>query len=362
MNEKQILDALRLVEDPDLKKDIVTLGMVRNVHIQGDEVTFTLFLTTPACPMKDMLKKACTNAILKMVNANAKVNILLDASTPHVAKNETSLENVKTIFAVYSAKGGVGKSTIAASLALSLATAEASVGLLDVDIYGPSIPVLFDIENPSIEVIEQNGKNKMIPFFKNGIHLMSLGFLTQKTQAAVWRGPMASTATKQLLYDVQWPNLDYLIIDMPPGTGDVHLTIMQSLKLSGAIVVTTPHPMAIEDTRRAIAMMLLESINVPIVGLVENMSYLQLHDNDEKHYVFGKDGGKQLAEEFSLNFLGQIPLHSSEHKMPSFSLREMNNTRYQEAIQQFTSKVVRVHAMRSAKFDTTTIDKMIAFE
>ena len=306
---EQVLAALRNVEDPDLKKDLVTLNMIKELTIEDKKISFTLELTTPACPMKDMLKNACLNAIKYFVDKEAEININI---TSRVTKpnDTTQLKDIKNFILVSSGKGGVGKSTVASNLAVTLAADGAKVGLIDADIYGPSVPTMFDLvgAKPSARETE-DGKTLILPIEKYGIKLLSLGFFADPDQPVPWRGPMASNAIKQLFNDADWGELDYLIVDLPPGTGDIHITITQSFPIAGAVIVTTPQQVALADTRKGLAMFRMPSINIPVLGVIENMAYFtpdELPDN--KYYIFGKDGGKTLATSFDVPFLGEIPL------------------------------------------------------
>jgi ATP-binding protein involved in chromosome partitioning len=309
ITNEQILAALSNVEDPDLKKDLVTLNMIKDVKIDGHHVSFTLELTTPACPMKEMLKNACTNAIKHFVANDAMVSINI---TSRVTKpnDTTQLNAIKNIILISSGKGGVGKSTVSSNLAVSLAANGAKVGLIDADIYGPSVPIMFGLvgAKPSAREAE-DGKTLILPIEKYGIKLLSLGFFADPEQAVPWRGPMASNAIKQLFNDADWGELDYLIVDLPPGTGDIHITISQSFPIAGAVIVTTPQQVALADTKKGLNMFRMPGINIPILGVIENMSYftpLELPEN--KYYIFGKNGGKELAEKFGVPFLGEIPI------------------------------------------------------
>ncbi|TKC13279.1 Mrp/NBP35 family ATP-binding protein [Pedobacter polaris] len=312
ITEEQVLAALRNVEDPDLKKDLVTLHMIKDVKIEDRKVGFTLELTTPACPMKEMLKNACTNAIKHFVAIDAEVNINI---TSRVTKplDTTQLKAIKNIILVSSGKGGVGKSTVASNLAVTLAADGAKVGLIDADIYGPSVPIMFGLIGAKPSARETaDGKSLILPIEKYGIKLLSLGFFADPDQPVPWRGPMASNAIKQLFNDADWGELDYLIVDLPPGTGDIHITISQSFPIAGAVIVTTPQQVALADTRKGLAMFRMPGINIPVLGVVENMSYFtpaELPEN--KYYIFGKDGGKELAEKYDVPFLGEIPLVQS---------------------------------------------------
>src|SRR5678809_463848 len=301
MTTEKILEALSNVQEPDLGKDLVTLNMVTDIEISGNNVSFTVVLTTPACPMKDMISNACVNAIKILVNkeANVKVNFTSNTTTKRTDPGSV-LPKVKNIIAVISGKGGVGKSTVSANLALALAQSGAKVGLMDADIYGPSVPIMFGVRGERPMMIDVGGEKPMIaPLERYGIKLMSIGLLVDEKNAVVWRGPMASSAIKQFVTDVYWDELDYLVVDMPPGTGDIHLTLMQTVPVTGSVIVTTPQDVALLDAKKAIAMFGQAQLNVPIIGLVENMSYFipaELPNN--KYYIFGKEGGKRLAEEY----------------------------------------------------------------
>lgn len=312
ITEEQILSALRNVEDPDLKKDLVTLNMIKDVKIADRQVAFTLELTTPACPMKEMLKNACTNAIKHFVAADAEISINI---TSRVTKpmDTSQLKDIKNIILVSSGKGGVGKSTVASNLAVTLAANGAKVGLIDADIYGPSVPIMFGLvgAKPSARETE-DGKTLILPIEKYGIKLLSLGFFADPDQPVPWRGPMASNAIKQLFNDADWGELDYLIVDLPPGTGDIHITVTQSFPIAGAVIVTTPQQVALADTRKGLAMFKMPGINIPVLGVVENMSYFTPEElPNNKYYIFGKNGGQELAAQFDVPFLGEIPLVQS---------------------------------------------------
>jgi ATP-binding protein involved in chromosome partitioning len=312
ISKEQVLSALRNVEDPDLKKDLVTLNMIKDLNIENKKVSFTLELTTPACPMKDMLKNACLNAIRYFVDKDAEININI---TSRVTKpnDTTQLKDISNIILVSSGKGGVGKSTVASNLAISLAADGAKVGLIDADIYGPSVPTMFGLVGGKPSARETaEGKTLILPIEKYGIKLLSLGFFADPDQPVPWRGPMASNAIKQLFNDADWGELDYLIVDLPPGTGDIHITITQSFPIAGAVIVTTPQQVALADTRKGLAMFKMPGINIPVIGVVENMAYFTPEELPEnKYYIFGKDGGKMLAASFDVPFLGEIPIVQS---------------------------------------------------
>ena len=313
MQTEDILKALGTVQEPDLKKDLVTLNMVKDIAVDGKKVSFTVVLTTPACPMKELIRRDCVNAILKNVAEDLEVNVNFTSNTTSLrADGQSVLPGVKNIITVISGKGGVGKSTVAANLALALSQQGAKVGLMDADIYGPSIPIMFGVRGQRPLMMDVEGKDKIIPLEQYGIKLISIGLLVDEKSAVVWRGPMASSAIKQFVTDVHWGELDYLVIDMPPGTGDIHLTLVQTIPVTGAVVVTTPQEVALADAKKAIAMFAQAQIKVPIIGLVENMAWFtpaELPDN--KYYIFGKNGGLNLADQLDLNFLGQIPIVQS---------------------------------------------------
>jgi ATP-binding protein involved in chromosome partitioning len=312
ITEKEVLKALLNVEDPDLKKDIVTLGMVRDVKVDGKKVSFTVMLTTPACPMKDMIHRACVNAVQLLVDKEAQVDVKMSSEVTSSRDKNSVLPKVKNIIAVASGKGGVGKSTVAVNLAIALAQCGAKVGLLDGDIYGPSIPLMLGLEDAQPPLRDIDGKNYMIPVEKYGLKVLSIGFLVDKKQPVVWRGPMVSSAIRQFVNDVDWGELDYMIIDLPPGTGDVHITIAQAANISGVVIVTTPQEVSLSDCRKAVNMFAMQGVNIPVLGVVENMAYFVPAElPDHKYYIFGKDGGKKIAAEFLLNFLGEVPVYQS---------------------------------------------------
>ena len=359
MKETDILKALSHVQEPDLGKDLVTLNMIRNISIDGNNVRFTLVLTTPACPLKEMLRKNCEDAIHTHVNKDALVQIDFDAHTTSNRKDAMQLlAGVKNIIAVVSGKGGVGKSTVAANLALALAENGAAVGLMDADIYGPSVPIMFGVRGQRPMMREVNGKGMIVPLEKYGIQLMSIGLLIDEKDAVVWRGPMASSAIKQFVTDVDWGQLDYLVIDMPPGTGDIHLTLLQTVPVTGVVIVTTPQTVALADAKKGIAMFSQAQVNVPIIGLVENMAYFtpaELPNN--KYYLFGKEGGKKLAEEYELPFLGQIPIVQTIREGGDNGLPAMvsNDTITQEAFRNITNIAIRNIAIKNAKAVATAV-------
>lgn len=367
MTKEKILEALGNVQEPDLGKDLVTLNMVKDIEINGNDVSFTIVLTTPACPMKDMMGTASTNAIKLLVNkdANVKVNFTANTTTRR-ADTGAVLPKVKNIVAVVSGKGGVGKSTVSANLALALAQGGAKVGLMDADIYGPSVPIMFGVRGERPLMMEVEGKGMIAPLERYGIKLISIGLLVDEKNAVVWRGPMASSAIRQFVTDVYWDELDYLVVDMPPGTGDIHLTLMQTVPVTGAVIVTTPQDVALADAKKGIAMFGQAQLNVPVIGLVENMSYFippgaTAGDAENKYYIFGKDGGKRLADEYDIPFLGQIPIVQSIREGGDQGVPVMmtDDVHTRKAFESFASQVVRSIAMRNANISAEKIAETV---
>ena len=311
ITKEQVLKALSHVEEPDLKKDLVTLNMIEDIIIEGNNLTFSVVLTTPACPLKALIENACRNAIAHFISKDVVVDVKM-TSRVTTQKNQP-LSNIRNIIVVASGKGGVGKSTVSANLAIGLAKRGAKVGLIDADIYGPSIPIMFGLETEKPNATQTaDGKTRIDPIEKFGIKLLSIGFFTDPNQRIPWRGPMASNAVKQLFNDADWGELDYLVVDLPPGTGDIHITLTQNYPVAGAVIVTTPQNVALADAKKGIGMFLMDSINVPILGIIENMSYFtpaELPDN--KYYIFGEGGGRKLAGMYNTAFLGEIPLVQS---------------------------------------------------
>jgi ATP-binding protein involved in chromosome partitioning len=319
LDRKEILSALETISIAGEGKNMVESGAVKNVLTFGNEVVVDLVLTTPAMH----IKKRAEDDIKKLIHSNyspdivVKVNIKVE--TPEKA-NEIkgkAIPGISNIIAVASGKGGVGKSTVTANLAVTLAKMGFKVGILDADIYGPSMPIMFDVENEKPISVEVNGKSKMKPVVSYEIKILSIGFFTAPSQAVIWRGPMASKALNQMIFDADWGELDFMLIDLPPGTGDIHLSIMQSLPITGAVVVSTPQAVALADAKKGVSMFLSEAINVPVLGIIENMAYftpevpIAIGMPNNKYYIFGNGGAKNLAEDLQVPFLGEVPLVQS---------------------------------------------------
>ncbi|SDW47683.1 Mrp/NBP35 family ATP-binding protein [Aequorivita viscosa] len=317
ISKKDILSALETITAPGEGKNMVESGVVQNVVTFADEVVVDLKLSTPALHIKKRAEADVIKVIKERVDANAKVQVNIKVEAPPKPQNPNLIKGkpipgIKNIIAVASGKGGVGKSTVTSNIAVSLAKMGFKVGILDADIYGPSIPMMFDVEMEKPLSVDVGGKSKMKPIESYGVKVLSIGFFTQPGQAVIWRGPMAAKALNQLIFDADWGELDFMLIDLPPGTGDIHLSIMQSLPITGAVVVSTPQNVALADARRGVGMFRQENIDVPVLGLVENMSYFtpaELPDN--KYYIFGKEGAKNLSEDLQVPFLGEVPLVQS---------------------------------------------------
>jgi ATP-binding protein involved in chromosome partitioning len=363
ITKEAVIEALSQVQEPDLGKDLVTLNMVKDIEIDGKNVSFTVVLTTPACPLKEMIEKACVNAIRLLVDKEAIVKVNLTANVNSNRKdNKLTLPGVKNIILVASGKGGVGKSTVAVNLAIGLAEEGASVGLLDADIYGPSIPIMLGMRDERPKMTEIEGKGMIVPLERFGIKAMSIGLLVDEKQAVVWRGPMASSALKQFISDVYWGELDYLVIDMPPGTGDIHLTIVQTVPVTGAVIVSTPQAVAAADARKAIMMLKQQQINVPILGIVENMAYFTPQElPDNKYYIFGKGGARKMAEQFDLPFLGEIPIVQSIREGGDKGVPAVVDDEpvAKQAFITLAKKVAQNIAMRNANMPPTKVVEMM---
>ena len=314
-NKQDIEQALKTITVPGEGQNMIESKAVKNIMVFADEVIVDITISNPSLQAKKRTEVDILKTIHKLVYAKAKiqVNVKVEASTQ--PKNEIkgkSIPGIQNIVAVASGKGGVGKSTVTSNLAVTLSKMGFKVGILDADIYGPSIPIMFDVQNEKPLAVNVEGKSKMKPVENYGVKVLSIGFFTKPDQAVVWRGPMAAKALNQMIFDAAWGELDFLLIDLPPGTGDIHLSIMQSLPITGAVVVSTPQTVALADAKKGVAMFQQESINVPVLGIIENMAYFTPEElPDNKYYVFGNAGAKYLAEDLKIPFLGEIPLVQS---------------------------------------------------
>lgn len=308
-----ITDALQTVRYPGNGKNLVEAGMVEDdIRIDGDSVSFSLIFDKPTDPFIKSMVKAAETAIHTYISPEVKVTVNVASRQPAQPKNAPVLPGVKNIIGISSGKGGVGKSTVAANLAVALAQEGYKIGLLDADIFGPSMPKMFGVEDEQLYVHDVDGRQLIMPLERYGVKLLSIGFVVDKDKAVLWRGSMASNALKQLIVDADWGDLDYFLIDMPPGTSDIHLTLVQTLPITGVVVVTTPQEVALADARKGIAMFREDKIDVPILGLVENMAWFTPAEHpDERYYIFGREGGVRLAEKLGVRLLAQIPLVAS---------------------------------------------------
>lgn len=313
LDKNNILKALETITIAGEGKNMVESGAVTNVVTFGDEVVVDLVLHTPAMHIKKRAEDDIKKTIHDLVSPDAKIKVNIKVEVPE--KNEIkgkAIPGIKNIIAVASGKGGVGKSTVTANLAVTLSKMGFAVGVLDADIYGPSMPIMFDVENEKPISVEVNGKSKMKPVESYGVKMLSIGFFTSPSQAVIWRGPMASKALNQMIFDANWGELDFMLIDLPPGTGDIHLSIMQSLPVTGAVVVSTPQAVALADAKKGVSMFLSEAINVPVLGIIENMAYFTPEElPNNKYYIFGKEGARDLAQDLGVAFLGEVPIVQS---------------------------------------------------
>jgi len=356
ISEKEVLNALSKVKDPDLKRDLVSLNMIKDIRIDGNKLNFTVELTTPACPLKEMIRKDCEEAIFS-ISPDIELSINMSSAVTTTRDQTPLLPNVKNIIAVASGKGGVGKSTVTANLSVALANTGARVGIIDADIFGPSIPTMFNCENEQPRIKQMDGKNMIIPLEQYNVKLVSIGFLAPGDNAIVWRGPMASSALKQFFTDADWGELDYLMIDLPPGTSDIHLTLVQTVPVTGAVIVTTPQKVALSDAVKGVAMFRQKQINVPVLGIVENMSYFTPEELPEnKYYIFGQGGGKNLSERYKIPFLGEVPIvqsirESGDSGYPAVLKEGISAAAFEEIAQKLAQQV----AIRNANYEQTKV-------
>ncbi|WP_338646506.1 Mrp/NBP35 family ATP-binding protein [Flavobacterium sp. KS-LB2] len=313
LDRKDILKALETITIAGEGKNMVESGAIANVITFGDEVVVDLVLHTPAMHIKKRAEDDIKKAILELVSPEAKIKINSKVDVPDKPEIKgKSIPGIKNIIGVASGKGGVGKSTVTANLAVSLAKMGFSVGILDADIYGPSMPIMFDVENEKPISVTVDGKSKMKPVESYEVKMLSIGFFTAPSQAVIWRGPMASKALNQMIFDADWGELDFMLVDLPPGTGDIHLSIVQSLPITGVVIVSTPQAVALADAKKGVSMFMSEAINVPVLGIIENMAYFTPEELPEnKYYIFGKEGARNLAEDLEVPFLGEVPIVQS---------------------------------------------------
>jgi len=362
LDRKDILKALETITIAGEGKNMIESGAVTNVITFGDEVVVDLVLHTPALHLKKRAEDDIKKTILDLVSPDAKIKVNIKVEVPE--KNEIkgkSIPGIKNIIAVASGKGGVGKSTVTANLAVTLAKMGFSVGILDADIYGPSMPIMFDVENEKPISIMVDGKSKMKPVESYGIKMLSIGFFTSPSQAVIWRGPMASKALNQMIFDADWGELDFMLIDLPPGTGDIHLSIMQSLPVTGAVVVSTPQAVALADAKKGVSMFLSEAINVPVLGIIENMAYFTPEELPEnKYYIFGKEGAKNLAEDLGVSFLGEVPIVQSIREAGDYGRPAAMQTAsvIETIFEEVTRNVVREVVDRNENLPATEVIKI----
>lgn len=313
LDRKEILKALETITIAGEGKNMVESGAIANVVTFGDEVVVDLVLHTPAMHIKKRAEDDIKKTILELVSPDAKIKINSKVEVPDKPEIKgKSIPGIKNIIGVASGKGGVGKSTVTANLAVSLAKMGFSVGILDADIYGPSMPIMFDVENEKPISVMVDGKSKMKPVESYEVKILSIGFFTAPSQAVIWRGPMASKALNQMIFDADWGELDFMLVDLPPGTGDIHLSIVQSLPITGVVIVSTPQAVALADAKKGVSMFMSEAINVPVLGIIENMAYFTPEELPEnKYYIFGKEGARNLAEDLEVPFLGEVPIVQS---------------------------------------------------
>jgi len=361
IKKQDILEALKTITEPGTGRSLVESEAIKNIVIFDNEVVVDVIITNPSL----QAKKKTEVEIMKIIHdkvfekVKVKVNVKVEVPVkPITLKKENPLPNIKNIIAVASGKGGVGKSTITANLAVSLSKMGFKVGVLDADVYGPSMPMMFDVPNAKPLSVMENGRSKMKPIESYGIKILSLGFFTNANQAVIWRGAMASKALNQLLFDAAWGDLDFLLIDLPPGTGDIHLSIVQAIPVTGAIIVSTPQNIALADAKRGVAMFKQENINVPVLGIIENMSYFTPEElPNNKYYIFGKDGAKNLSDDLKIKFLGEIPLVQSirESGDVGHPVSLQDNTSLEAAFKEIAKNMVEELVKRKEDLPPTEI-------
>ena len=363
-NKQDIEQALKTITVPGEGQNMIESQAVKNIIVFADEVIIDITISNPTLQAKKRTEVDILKTIHELVYAKAKVQVNIKVEAPAQPKNEIkgkSIPGLQNIIAVASGKGGVGKSTVTSNLAVTLSKMGFKVGILDADIYGPSIPIMFDVQNEKPLAVNVDGKSKMKPVENYGVKILSIGFFTKPDQAVVWRGPMASKALNQMIFDAAWGDLDFLLLDLPPGTGDIHLSIMQSLPITGAVVVSTPQTVALADARKGVAMFQQESINVPVLGIIENMAYFTPEElPDNKYFIFGKEGAKHLADDLKIPFLGEIPLVQSVREAGDLGrpAAMQTSTPIEEAFNKITQNVVQEVVRRNTALPPTDAIKI----
>jgi ATP-binding protein involved in chromosome partitioning len=364
LDKQDILRALKTITVPGEGQNMVESEAVKNIVVFGDEVIVDITIKNPSLQAKKRTEVDIMKTIHDLVYQKAKVKVNVKVDAPAKPVNEIkgkAIPEIKNIVAVASGKGGVGKSTVTSNLAVTLAKMGFKVGILDADIYGPSIPIMFDVEAEKPLAVNVDGKSKMKPIENYGVKILSIGFFTRPDQAVVWRGPMAAKALNQMIFDAAWGELDFLLLDLPPGTGDIHLSIMQSLPITGAVVVSTPQNVALADAKKGVAMILQDSINVPVLGIIENMAYFTPKELPEnKYYIFGKEGAKNLSEDLKVPFLGEMPLIQSLREAGDIGRPAalQNATPIEEAFEKITQNVVQEVVRRNDDLPPTEAIKI----
>jgi ATP-binding protein involved in chromosome partitioning len=362
LDRKDILKALETITIAGEGKNMVESGAIANVITFGDEVVVDLVLHTPAMHIKKRAEDDIKKTILELVSPDAKIKINSKVEVPDKPEIKgKSIPGIKNIIGVASGKGGVGKSTVTANLAVSLAKMGFSVGILDADIYGPSMPIMFDVESEKPISVMVDGKSKMKPVESYEVKILSIGFFTAPSQAVIWRGPMASKALNQMIFDADWGELDFMLVDLPPGTGDIHLSIVQSLPITGVVIVSTPQAVALADAKKGVSMFMSEAINVPVLGIIENMAYFTPEELPEnKYYIFGKEGARNLAEDLEVPFLGEVPIVQSIREAGDYGRPAAMQTGsiIETVFEEITRNVVREVVSRNESLPATEAVKI----
>ncbi|HLR37878.1 MAG TPA: Mrp/NBP35 family ATP-binding protein [Chitinophagaceae bacterium] len=373
ISKDDIRNALKQVEDPQLGGNLADLNMIKQIKISEDAINIRIELKTPKHPQKEDIRNKSIEVVQAVAGDNITIHVqftaVITSGRDNKAKtingigvNDNLLPNVKNIIAVASGKGGVGKSTVAANLAIALGKEGAKVGLMDADIYGPSAPIMFGLRGERPKMTKINGKGMIMPMDRYGVKVISIGLLVDEKQAVVWRGPMVSSAIKQFVSDVYWGELDYLVIDLPPGTGDIHLTMVQTIPVTGAVIVTTPQQVALADAKKGVAMFSTGAIKVPVLGIVENMSYFTPPElPDKKYYIFGKDGAKRICSDFNIPLLGEIPIVESICEGGDVGIPALmgDDEITKKAFSDFADETARHIAIRNENLDPTKIVEMV---